>query len=65
LLDLDVIAFDSNYNRLDSSEETTVHLFEELKKNSDSKVQPFPAPIMIQQLSHSIEDQINDATLVN
>ena len=59
-----MIAFDSNYNRLDTSEETTIHLFEELKKNCDFKVQPFPAPIMIQQLSNPIEDQFNDATLV-
>ena len=37
LLGLDVIAFDANYNRLDTSETTTTRLFEELKKNSSRK----------------------------
>jgi hypothetical protein len=39
LLGLDVIAFDSNYNRLDTSEATTTLLYEELKKNSEIKGQ--------------------------
>jgi hypothetical protein len=34
LLGLDIIAYDSNYNRLDASEASTIFLYEELKKNS-------------------------------
>lgn len=35
ILGLDVFAFDSNYNRLDSKEATTLFLYEELKKNNE------------------------------
>lgn len=35
LLGLDVIAYDSNYNRLDTKEATTIFLYEELKKNNN------------------------------
>lgn len=43
LLGLDVIAYDSNYNRLDTSEATTIFLFNELIKNSAPKGQPVQA----------------------
>jgi hypothetical protein len=37
LLELDVIAFDSNYNRLDISDTATIVLYNELKRNSELK----------------------------
>lgn len=40
LLGLDVIAFDSNYNRLSVDETTTIQLYEELKKNSEFSSNP-------------------------
>jgi hypothetical protein len=46
LLGLDVIAYDSNYNRLNSSDATTIFLYEELKKNNNFKMnvyQPNPS----------------------
>lgn len=39
ILGLEVIAFDSNYNKLDPFETTTIVLYEELKKNSEFKNQ--------------------------
>ena len=48
LLGLDVIAYDLDYNRLDTSEATTIFLYEELKKNSHFKSQaqaPHSAPV--------------------
>ena len=52
LLGLDVIAYDSNYNRLDPSEATTMFLFDELKKNNNFQIQ-IVQPVMNQpQISY-------------
>ena len=39
MLGLDIIAYDSNYNRLDTFETTTMFLYEELRKNNSFKMQ--------------------------
>ena len=43
LLGLDVIAYDSNYNRLNTSDATTIFLYEELKKNNSFKQNIYPS----------------------
>jgi hypothetical protein len=48
---LDVIAFDANYNRLDTSETTTMLLYEELKKNSEFKINAMQPGILHTQNS--------------
>jgi hypothetical protein len=67
-LGLDVIAFDSNYNKLDPFETTTNNLYEELKKNSDLKNQSLQSHIINQTSAANTsirEESINDANLVN
>lgn len=66
LLGLDVIAFDSNYNRLDSSDATTILLYEEIKKNSDYKNQSFQPHIISQSsMPPTIRDEsLNETSLV-
>jgi hypothetical protein len=66
LLGLDVIAFDNNYNRLDTSETTTILLYEELKKNSEYKTQAFQ-PLIHQASITSFfnDDHFNDGNFTN
>jgi hypothetical protein len=65
LMGLDVIAFDSNYNRLDTSDTTTMLLFEELKKNSEFKINAMQPHILSHQ--NSLPSHLRDETkdLVN
>lgn len=64
LLGLDVIAFDSNYNRLGSCETSTIFLYEELKKNSDLRNQSTQSHI-ISQSSMLKDESLNESNLSN
>ena len=59
-----MIAFDSNYNRLDICDTSTISFYEELKKNSEFKSNIALQPHLISQ--NQIKDEsFNDANLLH
>lgn len=62
MLGLDVVAFDSNYNRLHSTNATTLFLYEELKKNSEINNHTLQSCALNSITSK--DEQVNDSFLV-
>jgi hypothetical protein len=59
---LDVIAFDSNYNRLDTFEASTMLLYEELKKNSEFKINAAHPPHKLPHNNSLASNHLKDDT---
>lgn len=64
ILELDVFAFDSNYNRLDSNDATTLFLYEELKKNNEISNLSLQSSSFNVTVNTSKDEYVNESFLV-